>query len=63
MEFTVRVNYIHGWGNDGYYVFRPFRTREEAQEFIDVNAMVCRLPDVFVENLVNGEWIKEEVKR
>jgi hypothetical protein len=37
------VNYIHMLG---YRVSRTFSTREAAQEFIDVNAMVCPLPGV-----------------
>ena len=38
-----KVSYIH---SRGYRVSRTFSTREEAQEFIDVNAMICPLPGV-----------------
>lgn len=41
-----RVSYIHG---KGYRVSRAFPTREAAQEFIDVNAMVYPLPGVRLE--------------
>lgn len=38
-----KVSYIH---LKGYRVSRVFNTREEAQGFIDVNAMVFPLPGV-----------------
>lgn len=37
-----KVSYTH---LKGYGVSRKFATKKEAQEFIDVNAMVCRLPN------------------
>lgn len=51
MEHPFRVHYWHGPRDTGCMVFRPFRTREAAQEFIDVNAMVCRLPLCRLEDL------------
>lgn len=41
-----KVSYIH---LAGYRVSRTFDNRELAQEFIDVNAMVCPLPGVRLE--------------
>ena len=46
------VHYIHNApGGDSYWVVRPFGTREDAQEFIDVNAMIHPLP--------GPAWIEE----
>jgi hypothetical protein len=45
---TYKVSYIH---LRGYRVSRIFDTREAAQEFIDVNAMVCPLPGVRLETV------------
>jgi hypothetical protein len=42
----IYVSYIHG---RGYRVRRAFRTMAEAQEFINVNAMVYPLPGVRIE--------------
>jgi len=41
-----KVSYIH---LRGYRVSRTFTSRKAAQEFIDVNAMVCPLPGVKLE--------------
>jgi hypothetical protein len=38
--------YVYYRHHNGYQVRRAFRTLAEAREFIDVNAMVCPLPDV-----------------
>jgi hypothetical protein len=43
-----RVYYIHQLSPTPYYVYRPHDTRKEAQEFIDANALVCRLPGMYV---------------
>lgn len=43
-----KVSYIH---LKGYRVSRTFDTQEAAQEFIDVNAMVCPLPGVRLEEM------------
>jgi hypothetical protein len=43
-----KVSYIH---LKGYRVSRTFDTREAAQEFIDVNAMVYPLPGVRLEEV------------
>lgn len=49
-KIGFHVNYDHtvigGFrGGERYGVRRRFDTRAAAQEFIDVNAMVCRLPN------------------
>jgi hypothetical protein len=49
--YKFRVHYIHNGSGDPYWVFRPFDTREAAQEFIDVNAMVWPL--------AGPAWIEE----
>lgn len=43
-----KVNYLHYLGTYGnpYRVSRSFDSREAAEEFISVNAMVCALPGV-----------------
>jgi hypothetical protein len=41
-----KVSYIH---SQDYRVSRTFPTREAAQEFIDVNALICPLPGVRLE--------------
>ena len=47
-ETMWKVSYLHG---RGYLVFRMFDTREEAQAFIDANAMVYPLPGVELEEV------------
>lgn len=48
-----KVSYLHYEGTYGhpYRVSRTFDTKAEAQEFIDVNAMVARLPGVEMEEV------------
>jgi hypothetical protein len=38
------VLYIHNAPSGRYWVSVGFATREKAQEYIDNNALVCRLP-------------------
>lgn len=45
----LAVSYLH---LKGYRVRRVFDTREGAQEFIDVNALICRLPAVRLEDIM-----------
>ena len=48
-----KVSYLHyanTYGNP-YRVSRRFPTKEAAQEFISVNAMVCALPGVRLEEI------------
>lgn len=47
-EPAFKVSYIH---LQGYRVSRTFDTREAAQEFIDVNAMIQPLPGVRLEEM------------
>lgn len=46
------VFYQHRCASGSYRVRRTFESREAAQEFIDVNAMVSRLP--LCSGVVNG---------
>jgi hypothetical protein len=41
-----KVSYLHTGPTGTYRVSRKFDTREAAQQFILVNAMICPLPGV-----------------
>lgn len=52
-----KVFYIHHAPSGSYYVSRLFNSQEEAQEFIDNNALVFPLPGVYIED-PSGNRIK-----
>jgi hypothetical protein len=50
-----RVHYIHNAPSGSYWVSRNFPTREDAQAYIDNNAMVFPLPGPpWIEEVSNG---------
>ena len=58
-EARWHVSYIH---LSGCRVSRSFTSREAAQEFIDVNAMVFPLPGVRLEEVATMKQIQIQVK-